>query len=349
MPQKLPVSDNVPPSSADRRPPSRKQTIPVVAAGEYMRRIDRLKRPYQKNYYAMYSSIPDAIVTDPRLMTVPFDDHMVNRGDGVFEVFLCRDGALYNLHAHLDRLERSAAALKLALPAGRDAMIHCIAETVRAGGQRDCTVRLNVSRGPGGFGVNPAESVAPQLYIVAYRLAPPFMQQRGDGASAAIFSKPFRHFIHPVIKSCNYLFNVMMKVEAVARDVDFTIARDEKGYLAEGATESLACVTRGGELLFPRPRYILRGTTAARAKALARELVRHGRLRAVRQADISLPMVRSVAELFLFGTTITLAPVRELDGRPIGSGQPGPVAATLYEALENDITRNPNLRIPLWE
>ncbi len=347
MSRKSPALHNVPMPTSVRRPSSRQRTIPVVAAPEYIRRIDRVKRPYQKNYYAMYSSIPDAIVTDPRLMAVPFDDHMVNRGDGVFEVFLCRDGALYNLHAHLDRLERSAGALTLTMPADREAMVHAIAETVRAGGRRDCTVRVNVSRGPGGFGVNPAESVAPQLYIVAYRLTPPFMRQHAGGASAAIFSKPLRHFIRPVIKSCNYLFNVMMKMEATAREVDFTIARDEKGFLAEGATESLACVTRGGELLFPRPRSILRGTTAARAHALARKLVRQGLLRRVRQADISLPTVRSAAELFLFSTTITIAPVRELDGRPIGDGTPGPVAAALDDALEDDITSNPALRIPV--
>ncbi len=334
--------------STVRQTPRRNPSIPHVAATAYLKRLERGKQAYQDNYYAMYTSVADAIVTDPRLMTVPFDDHMVHRGDGVFEVFLCRDGALYNLHAHLDRLQMSARALKLPLPIDREAIVRCIMQTVHTGGQRDCTVRLNLSRGPGGFSVNPSETVAPQLYIVAYRQPTPFMQQHNGGATAAVYSKPLRHFTRPVIKSCNYLFNVMMKLEAAELGVDFTIAKDENGYLAEGATESLACVTRRGDLLFPRPRYILRGTTAARAKSLARALVRNRMLRSIRQTDISLPTVRSAAELFLLGTTITVAPVTELNKRPIGNGQPGPVATAISEALAHDISANPALRIPVW-
>ena len=45
----------------------------------------RLRRPYQAAYHALYSSLYDGIVTDPVLMLLPLDDHMVHRGDGVFE------------------------------------------------------------------------------------------------------------------------------------------------------------------------------------------------------------------------------------------------------------------------
>ncbi len=335
--------------SSVRQTPRRNPAIPHVDAAAYLKRLERRKQGYQRKYYAMYTSVAHAIVTDPRLMTVPFDDHMVHRGDGVFEVFLCRDGALYNLDAHLDRLEISARALQLPLPMDRDTLVYYIMQTVQTGGQPDCTVRVNLSRGPGGFSVNPFEAVAPQVYIVAYQPTPPFMLKQPAGATAAIYSKPLRHFTRPVIKSCNYLFNVMMKLEADARGVDFTIARDENGYFAEGATASLAFVTRHGDLLFPRPRHILRGTTAARAKTLARALVRQRVLRGVWQADLSLATLRSATELLLFGTTITVAPVTELNRRRIGNGKPGPIASALFKALERDIDSNPALRLPVWK
>ena len=56
-----------------------------------------------KKLYAMYSSVTDCIVTDQSVMAVPVDDHMVHRGDGVFESFKCANGSIYNLEDHLAR------------------------------------------------------------------------------------------------------------------------------------------------------------------------------------------------------------------------------------------------------
>ena len=66
--------------------------------------VEALRQPYQNTYFAMYSSVYGGVVTDPRLMLLPIDDHMVHRGDGVFEAFKAIDGNIYNLNAHLDRL-----------------------------------------------------------------------------------------------------------------------------------------------------------------------------------------------------------------------------------------------------
>ncbi len=329
-------------------PYPRPEGIPRIGTTDFFDRLERIPRPYQTNYYAMYSSIPDGITTDPRLMTVPFDDHMVNRGDGVFEILPCIDGALYNYHAHLRRLMVSAQTLKLALPCERDSIIGYIAETIRAGGRRDCTVRVNISRGPGGFSIDPAEAVAPQLYIAAFRLPPPFTASRAGGAKARIFAKPLSPPTRPVIKSCNYLFNVLMKMEASAHGADFSIACDKKGNLADGATESLAWVSQRGEFLLPGQRHILRGTTAGRAKILARKLVRSGMLSGVRHANLSRRAVRQAAEIMLLGSTIRLAPVIELNGIPVGNGRPGPVAKALDRALERDMRLNPSMRISVF-
>ena len=77
----------------------------------FVKMTDKLRKPYHANYYAMYSSVYGGIVTDPVLMLVPIDDHMVHRGDGIFEVFKCVNGSLYNMDAHMRRLARAAQAL----------------------------------------------------------------------------------------------------------------------------------------------------------------------------------------------------------------------------------------------
>ena len=74
-----------------------------------------LRQPYHSNYFAMYSSLYGGVVTDPLLMTLPIDDHMVHRGDGVFEAFKSVGGNIYNLGGHLERLVTSARGLSLQL------------------------------------------------------------------------------------------------------------------------------------------------------------------------------------------------------------------------------------------
>ena len=127
----------------------------------------RLKTAYANDkYLAMYSTWFGGVVTEPALMTVPVDDHMVHRGDGVFEAFRSRQGTLLEMDAHLDRLERSAGSLGIHLPHGREEIFRICVEMMNLAPGQDVLFRLYVSRGPGGFTTNPYECVASQLYIV---------------------------------------------------------------------------------------------------------------------------------------------------------------------------------------
>ena len=114
---------------------------------------------------------------------VPVDDHLVHRGDGIFEAFKCIDGRLYNIKAHLDRLDRSAVGLDLKLPMTRAELLTMIMETLRAGRHRDAMIRLFVSRGSGGFTVDPYECPVSQVYCVITRLKKPFMALHPEGAA----------------------------------------------------------------------------------------------------------------------------------------------------------------------
>ena len=306
-------------------------------------------KPYHQNYFAMYSSVLGGVVTHPFLMTVPLDDHMVHRGDGIFEVFKCVDGRIYNLQRHLERLERSARAIYLQLPVGLEEMTRIVVETVRLTGQRDALIRLFVSRGPGGFTTDPYECPASQLYVMVGRLNGYPDAFYSDGVRAKSSSVPVKKSYFANIKSCNYLPNVLMKKEAVDNQVEFTVSVDENGFLGEGSTENVGVVTRDGRLKLPRFSRILQGTTVMRATELAEALVAAGTLQDVVFEDITLTEAYSSAEMLLFGTTFDILPVVAFDRHPIGNGTPGPVFRGLRERLRWDMYKNPAAQTPVFE
>jgi len=313
----------------------------------FLQQADSFRQPYQDGYFAMYSSVYDAITTDPLLMTVPVDDHLVHRGDGVFETFKCVGGRIYNMAAHLDRLCHSAASLHYSLPLDTERMGAIVVETVQAGGRGTCLIRVFVSRGPGSFGVNPYDCPATQFYVVAARLKQPFMELHPEGARVITSSIPAKEPFYANVKSCNYLPNVLMKKEGVDAGADFVAVLDCRGLLAEGATENLGIVTRDRRLLFPKLGAILKGTTMMRVVDLARALVEDDVLAEVAFADIPPAMIAEAAEVLVVGTTMDVASVREFDRRPVGAGEPGPVGRRLGELLAHDMRHNPERTTPV--
>ncbi len=312
---------------------------------DWLRERERFRQPYQAAYYAMYSSLWEAIVTDPLLMVVPADDHVVHRGDGVFEAVKCVEGAIYNLGAHLDRLQASSDRLSLVWPCDRPAMIERIVATVRAGGRSSAMIRIFITRGPGGFSVNPYECPAPQLYCVVTALGRPFMEVHPGGARVRTSGLPAKAAFMATVKNCNYVPNMLMKKEAVDAGVDFVAGYDERGFLTEGATENIGIVTADRRLVFPRLGGILPGTTMLRVMELARNLVARGVLRAVETADLTRAEVISAAELLITGTTVNVTAGVEYDGRPVGAGVPGPVQKALDALLMDDMKTNPAVRM----
>lgn len=306
--------------------------------------ILKTRRAYHSQYYAMYSSVYEGIVTDPVLMLVPVDDHMVHRGDAVFETLKCVRGGIYNMRAHLDRLASSARGLSLDLPCSEKELSEIVVQTVFAGGRPDCLVRLLLSRGPGSLGVNPYDCPAPALYVVVSEYKKPFMDLHPEGATAMASSLPVKTAPFANLKSVNYLTNVLMKKEAVDADVDFVVSFDENGHLAEGPTENAGIVTRDGRLRVPKPERILAGTTMLRVMELAGELLTSRQLAGVETADITRADVAAAAEVLIFGTTPDVTAVVEFNGEPVGGGTPGRVFKMLSRLLVDDILQNPAMQ-----
>ena len=324
-------------------------TLPHLGLEDCQRLAEALVKPYHKNYLAMYSSVLGGVVTDPFLMTVPVDDHMVHRGDGIFEAFKCVNGNIYNLRAHLERLERSARAVHLTLPASLEHITDLVIGTIRVAGARDCLIRLFVSRGPGGFTTNPYECPSSQIYIVACNPIVYPKEHSTEGVLIKSSSIPVKKSYFANIKSCNYLPNVLMKKEAVDAGVQYTVSIDENGFLGEGSTENIGLVTPNRTLKFPRFARILKGTTVTRVAELAESLVADGKLEQVVFEDINLNEAYSGAEILLFGTTFDVLPAVVFDGHAIGSGRPGEIYQSLHELLMKDIESNSALHTPVFE
>ena len=306
--------------------------------------IRKMRRPFHAQYYAMYSSVYEGIVTDPLLMMVPVDDHMVHRGDAVFETLKCVGGNIYNIHAHLERLASSARGLSLNLPCSEKDLAEVVIQTVFTGGHPNCLIRLLLSRGSGSLGVSPYDCPTPALYVVVSEYKKPFMDLHPEGAKAKSSSFPVKISPFANLKSVNYLANVLMKKEAVDAGVDFVVSFDENGHLAEGPTENAGIVTRDGRLCVPKPERILAGTTMLRVMELARALPDKQQLAEVETADITRSDVAAAAEMVIFGTTPDVTAIIEFDGKPVGNGKPGRVFKLLSCLLADDIFQNASMQ-----
>ncbi|MCF8061874.1 MAG: aminotransferase class IV [Deltaproteobacteria bacterium] len=300
--------------------------------------LDREDRPWQKNYLVMYSSRWRGYTVDPALMTVPLDDHLVHRGDGVFDTFRCVHGRIYQLEQHLERLARSAEAISLPMPEEYDGVRDIIQELVVRGGEKDCVIRITLSRGPGSFSTNPFDCPASQMYVIVIRYKGVPASYVREGTCIMTSRIPTKRSYFARIKSCNYLPNVLMKMEALQGGCPYSVALDEEGFLAEGSTENMGLVSENGILKFPGFERTLAGTTVTRVFDLAESLVKAGRLAGVRFDRIPPEEAYRAREAMLLGTSINVLPVVRFDGRTIGDGRPGPVCCELSELLWKDMT-----------
>lgn len=314
------------------------EKLHTLKNSEWLVRLSEARGSLSTTLYAMYSGLTGGITTDPVLMMIPADDHLPQRGDGVFESLKCLNGQLYNADAHLERLELSCKGIGMEPPCPRAELLEIICATIRAGGKRDCLIRVLVSRGTENMGIDPSLCKGPVVYIVVYRYTARIENGKLKPARVALSSVPVKPPQFATIKTCNYLTNVLMKLEANQRGLDFVISVDENGNLGEGATENIGILTPDNELLMPTPDYVLSGTTARRTLELAKTLVADGTLKAAEYRDIPLEQAALAKEILIFGTTTDVTPVIEWEGRPVGDGKPGPVAEKLLALLRSDMT-----------
>ena len=320
---------------------------PVLTTNEAITRLHQAVHAKAGGFYAMYSSLLGGIVTDPALMVLPLDDHMVHRGHAVFDTALITQGMLYQLDAHLERFLRSAEMARISLPFPPAQLRQIIIDTAAASGQREASVRYWLSAGPGGFGLSSAECVGGSFYVMIFQGLSYPESYYAKGVKVVTSAVPIKPPLFARIKSTNYLPNVLMILEARDHGADNGIFIDERGMVGESSNMNVAFVTTDRVLRHPTFDAILSGITVQRLLHLAQRLVQQGDLRDIVVADISLHEARSATEMMLVGSSINVAPVVEWDGQPIGDGTPGPIARKLLDLWQADTQMPSDQLIPV--
>ncbi len=313
--------------------------IPIMSTEEQLDKIMNLKRPGEENILAYYEHRMGAISTNPRLMLLPLDDHLAHRGDGVFETVKYVEGRLYRFEQHMARLKRSAEAIFLEPPCGWEEMEEIIKAVAAAGKESTGVLRILIGRGPGGFGISTQECPEASLYIVAYRFSQHSEEWYQKGLTGFRTSVPAKQSHMAKIKNANYLPNTLMVMEANKRGLDVPFCFSDDNHLAESAVANIFIVNKEGVLVNPKSENALAGTVASRAMELAEGKV------ATKVAPVTEDDIRNAKEAMMLGTGPECVAIVSYEGKPVGNGKEGDVAALLRKLIREDI-KNTGTPVP---
>ena len=266
----------------------------------------------------------------------PFDS-AVQGGDAVWEGLRVYDGRVFKLREHLDRLRSSAMALAFQEIPSHEQITEQVRRTLAANQMRDGVhVRLTLTRGVKvTSGMDPRlNRSGPTLIVLAEHKPPVYDQGRG----ITLITSSVRRFppdcLDPKIHHCNLIQSILAKLEANRAGADDAVMLDRDGFVAETNATHLFLVDAGGAVLTPTTKACPEGIT----RATVLQLCRVNGI-SCQERDVSLTEFYRAAEVFCTGTMGELAPVREIDGRPIGGGEvPGRITRRLSE-LFRELTR----------
>jgi 4-amino-4-deoxychorismate lyase len=318
-------------------------TLQILGAEDALVKIRVLRSRQPVKYWAFYSSQLGGVVTDPALMVIPFDDHMVHRGHGIFDTAGLVDGKIYDLDAHLDRFLLSAERSKLRLPGSRAEIRDTIVRTTALSGRRDGSIRYWLSSGPGSLELSPAAGAEPGFFVMVFAGLSYPERWYSEGLRVMTTTYPIKAPFYAITKATNYLPNVLMQMEAKEAGFDNGVFIDADGHVGESSNMNVAFVTTDGALVHPRFDHILAGCTSLRLLELAHVLRDQGLLTGVDVRDVPVAEARASREMLLLGSSVKVAPVVQWDADPIGDGKPGPIGKALLRLLEEDMRTSDRL------
>jgi branched-chain amino acid aminotransferase len=258
-------------------------------------------------------------------------DHCVLYGDGVFEGIRVYDGKVFKLKEHVERLFESARAIKLEIPISKEQMVEAILSTVKANNKQNGYIRPIVTRGAGTLGLDPRKTSDPQVVIIVDDISLYPQELYDNGMELATVSTIRNHpnALNPRIKSCNYLNNILAKIEGAQAGCVEALMLNHKGEVAECSGDNIFVVKRG---VLKTP-----GTDAGILDGITRnaiiELAQAAGI-SVLQMALTRHDIYAADECFLTGTAAEVIPVVKCDGRTIGSGKPGPITRQLRERFQ---------------
>lgn len=268
----------------------------------------------------------DGVVVPPSEARVSVFDRGFLYGDSVVEVVRVQRGRLVDGEAHLDRLERSAHAVRMR-PPPRSAVVDAIEATLAAADEREARLRVLLSRGAGDFRVDLATFAPPSPIVIVEPLQLPGRELYERGVPIAVIGAvPAPVALAPGVKPGSYLGAIL--AVAAARDLggDEAIRLDAAGHVVEGATSNVFAVIDGALVTPPVGLGLLAGITRQRVLALAAA----DELPAVERA-FTVDDLRGAEEAFLTSSIRGVVPIGAIDGRPRAVGQTTRRVIALYQ------------------
>ncbi len=317
--------------------PATNTSLPILADRDVFAKLRALREKQPVKYTAFYSSQLGGVVTDPALMVIPFDDHMVHRGHGIFDTAGIVNGRIYDLDAHLDRFLKSAERSKLKLPGTRAEMRDIIIRTTAASGRKDGSIRYWLSSGTGSLDLTPVAGADPGFFVMVFAGLVYPEKWKTDGVRVMTTTYPIKPPLYAITKTTNYLPNVLMQMEAKEKGFDNGVFIDHDGHVGESSNMNVAFVSHDGVLVHPKFEHILSGCTSLRLLELAQTLVKTGQLKDVRVTDVTMQDAIAAKEMLLIGSSVKVAGIVQWDEHTIGNGKPGPIASALLALLEDDM------------
>lgn len=277
--------------------------------------------------------------------------HSLHYGYGAFEgirAYHLADGrsAVFRLREHIERLFTSAQLLELAVPFTREEACGACTQVLAANHMEEGYLRPLVFLGDREVGVYPGDNPDVRLSVIAWRWG---AYLGGDALAKGIRVKVSSYTkFHPnsvLVKgkvTGHYVNSVLAKMEAKREGYSEGILLDHCGYVAEGSGENIFLV-QNGELVTPgEDASILNGITRDTVITLARDLGYKVNVRRLTRNDLY-----TADEVFFSGTAAEISPIREIDRRIVGRGEPGPVTKALQQAFF-DVVSGRNKAYEKW-
>ena len=275
----------------------------------------------------------DGQLVDEAEAKVSVFDHGLLYGDGIFEGIRFYNGRVFRLEEHIERLFLSARAILLKMPWTEQEVCEIVCDTIRANGLTDGYVRLVVTRGSGGLGLNPYLCEKPSMFCIAasIQLYPEEFYEKGLELITCSTRRPSHATLSPQVKSLNYLNNVMAKVECIKAGVMEGLMLNDAGTVAE-CTGDTVFIVKNGVIITPKISDgaldgITRGVIFDLCEILDIEII---------EDTLTRYDVYTADEVFLTGTAAEVIPVVKVDDRPIDDGEPGEVFKALLVAFREE-------------
>jgi len=263
--------------------------------------------------------------------------HGLQYGTGVFEgmkSYPTADGpAIFRLDAHLERFYKSAELYDLAIPYPQATLAEASLEVVRANKLEASYLRPVAFFDAGTLSVWTAECPV----TVAIAAVPTGKYLANADAGVRVTVSPIRKFDNSAIpawaKACGQYINSARAVnEAQRRGFDEALLLNSQGLVAEGSGENLFVVKNGGIVTNDKDASILMGVTRASILEIARDLGIEARI-----APMSVEDVLGADELFFTGTAVEVTAIREVDGRVMSDGKPGPITRRIQDTFNQAV------------